>query len=119
MVCFFLSTLIWVYWGKIRSATLWALIDALAALSVFVVFVYILQSSTNANPEYLRLILGVPAEIVHIIDMIWQCGESNNLVAFDHSIADGVVKLTVMLPACAHFAFFNAPIGDKAIAHGI
>jgi hypothetical protein len=80
--------------------------------------VYILQSSTNANPEYLRLILGVPAQIVHVIDMIWRCGESNNVVAYDHSIADGVVKLTVTLPACAHFAFFNAPIGDKALAHG-
>jgi hypothetical protein len=80
--------------------------------------VYILQSYTNANPEYLRLILGVPAEIVNIINMYWNCGESNNLVAFDHSIADGVVKLTVTLPACAYFTFFNAPIGDKALAHG-
>jgi hypothetical protein len=81
--------------------------------------VYILQSSTDSNPEYLRLILGVSAEIVHIIDMNWRfCGESNDLLAFDHSIADGVVKLAVTLPACAYFVFFNAPIGDKAVAHG-
>jgi hypothetical protein len=38
-------------------------------------------------------------------------------VTFDHSIADGVVKLTVTLPACANF-HFNAPIGDKALANG-
>src|SRR5262249_16458577 len=81
--------------------------------------VYILNDSTNPNPEYSRLILGVPAEIVHIIDLDWwDCRESNNLVAFDHSIADGVMKLTVGLPACANFYFF-APIGDKAsLANG-
>ena len=73
--------------------------------------------SAVANPEYVRLILGVPAEIVRIIDIDWNCGESNNLVAFDHSIADGVVKLTVTLPACANFVFY-APIGDKALANG-
>jgi hypothetical protein len=55
------------------------------------------------NPEYMRLILGVPAEIVRIFAIRWNCDESNNLVAFDHSIADGVVKLTVTLPACANF----------------
>jgi hypothetical protein len=69
-----------------------------------------------ANPEYVRLILGVPAEIVRIIDIIWNCGESNNLVAFDHSIADGVVELTVTLPACAHFGFL-AHIGVKAFSN--
>src|SRR5215471_14233791 len=40
MSCFFLSALIWGYWEKIRSATF--LIDALAALSIFAVFAYIL-----------------------------------------------------------------------------
>ena len=69
------------------------------------------------NPEYMRLILGVPAEIVRIIDISWNCDESNNLVAFDHSIADGVVKLTVTLPACASFVFM-APVGNKAFANG-
>jgi hypothetical protein len=82
--------------------------------------VYILQASDdplpNANPEYARLILGVPAEIVRIIDIDWTCGESNNLVASDHSIADGVVKLTVTLPACANFVFYVS--GDKAFANG-
>src|SRR5262249_31326052 len=81
--------------------------------------VYFVNASyTHANPEYLRLILGVPAEIVRIIDIDWNCRESNNLVAFDHSIAaDGVVKLTVTLPACANF-YFDTPIGDKTLANG-
>jgi hypothetical protein len=80
--------------------------------------VYVLQSYVGANPEYLRIILSVPAEIVHIIDMSWSCTESDNLVAFDHSITDGVVKLTVSLPACAYFSFFNTHVGEKAFAHG-
>jgi hypothetical protein len=78
--------------------------------------VYVLDAS-NVNPEYLRLILGVPAEIVHIVDINWNCGESKNFVAFDHSIADGAVKLNVTLPACAFFAI-DAPIGDKELANG-
>jgi hypothetical protein len=69
-----------------------------------------------ANPEYVRLILGVPAEIVHIISLNWNCGETNNFVSFNHSMADGVVKLTVTPPACANFVFL--PIRDKAFANG-
>jgi hypothetical protein len=71
----------------------------------------------SANPEYVRLILGVAAEIVRIIDINWDCGGSNNLVAFDHSIAEGVVNLTVTLPACASYIFI-ARIGDEALANG-
>ena len=67
--------------------------------------VYILSADDDvlplAYPEYVRLILGVPAEIVRVIDIVWNCSKSNHLVAFDHSIADGVVKLTATLPACA------------------
>ncbi len=66
------------------------------------------------NPEYMRLILGLPAEIVRMFDISWNCGESNTLVAFDHGIADGVVKLTVTLPACANF---DVP-SIKAFANG-
>ena len=66
------------------------------------------------NPEYMRLILGLPAEIVRMFDISWNCGESNDLVAFDHSIADGVVKLTVTLPACANFVVPSI----KALANG-
>jgi hypothetical protein len=73
-----------------------------------------------ANPEYVRLILGVPAEIVRIIGVNWNCGESNNFVSFNHSMADGVVKLTVTLPACANFSFssFSSRIWEKAFANG-
>ena len=91
----------------------------MATRQVYIVHVsYTNPNPTHPNPEYSRLILGVPAEIVHIINLDWwNCRESNNLVTFDHSIADGVVRLTVTLPACANF-YFNAPIGDEAFANG-
>jgi hypothetical protein len=82
--------------------------------------VYILaavDAQPFANPEYMRRILGVPAEIVRIIDLNWNCGESNNSVLFNHSIANGVVTLTVALPACANFIFL-VPIRDEALANG-
>ena len=84
--------------------------------------VYVLPASYSfdnfpfVDPEYLRLILGVPAEIVRIMDFDWKCSDSNTPVAFDHSIADGVVNLTVTLPDCANFVFWP-PLGDK-VANG-
>jgi hypothetical protein len=80
--------------------------------------VYIVSDNTvppYANPEYVRLILGVPAEIVRIIDISWGCEESNNFASFDHGMVDGVVKLTATLPACAAFYFAK---WDKAFANG-
>jgi hypothetical protein len=62
----------------------------------------------DAKPEYVRLVLGVSAEIVHVVDINSSCGKSSDPVAFDHSIADGVVTMTVALPPCALFGFgFN------------
>jgi hypothetical protein len=77
--------------------------------------VYIVGVFLDANPEYVRLVLGVPAEIVNIIDVMDSC-ESNNFVSFNHSMADGVVKLTVTLPACA--SFVSAARNGKAFANG-
>ena len=81
--------------------------------------VYILADAdaVPSNPEHMRLILGVPAEIVRIIELQWNCGESNDFMGFDHSMADGVVNLTVTLPACANF-MFSARIPDTALANG-
>jgi hypothetical protein len=84
--------------------------------------VYIVNAGglQDANPEYVRVVLGVPAEIVRVIDIKWQCGaaaaelpqeyetkvpETRDGVAFDHSLADGVVAMTVTLPPCAVFVF--------------
>ena len=80
--------------------------------------VYVLADKLPlVNPEYMHLILGVPTEIVFIIGIHWNCDEPNNLVAFDPSIAAGVVNLTVTLPACAHFSFRQL-IKSKVSANG-
>src|SRR5262249_259795 len=55
------------------------------------------ESLQDGNPKYVRLILDISPEIVRIADIDWKC-ESSELVAFDHSIANGEVNLTVKLP---------------------
>jgi hypothetical protein len=72
--------------------------------------VYVLPTDGlhDANPEYVRLVLGVTAEIVLLADIDWRCGEAKGLVAFDHSTVDGFVNLTITLPACANFNFYMA-----------
>jgi hypothetical protein len=81
---------------------------------------YILNASglQDANPEYVRLILGVSAEIVNVIDINWQCGESSDRVTFDHSLVDGVVTMTVTLPPCALFGFHVGRLGATTLANG-
>jgi hypothetical protein len=58
-----------------------------------------------ANFKYMRLILGVSPEILRIADVHWNCSKSNDFVASNYIIADGIVNLTITLPACATFAF--------------
>ena len=60
-----------------------------------------------ANPEYVGPILGVSAEIVRIAEIVWKCSDASDLVAFDHSINDGVVSMAVTLPTCANFYFYT------------
>jgi hypothetical protein len=66
-------------------------------------------SNASANPEYVRLVLGVQAEIVRVIDIDWNCGESNDLVAFDHSIADGVREHDRHSACLCKLSFFLGP----------
>src|SRR5262249_33980350 len=49
--------------------------------------IYVLSAGglPYANPEYVRLALGVPAEIVRVIEIEWNCSEGSDLVTFDHS----------------------------------
>lgn len=80
--------------------------------------IYVLDAgSLGANSEYVRLALGVPAEIVRVIAVEWNCGEASESVAFDHSTADGVVSMTVTLPPCAKFQFYTDRF-DNSIANG-
>jgi hypothetical protein len=80
--------------------------------------IYVLSAEglPEANPKYVRLALGVSAEIVRLVEIDWNCREASDLVSFDHSAAEGVVSMTVALPTCANFYFhterFNNDIAD-------
>jgi hypothetical protein len=71
--------------------------------------IYILAAGSlqPANPEYVRLALGVPAEVVRVAEISWNCRDKGDLVRFDHTSADGIVSMTIALPACANFYFGN------------
>ena len=63
-----------------------------------------------ANFKYVGLVLGVPAEMVRVVDIRWNCGGSSDFVASNHSTTDGIVNLTVTLPACASFDFDDSSL---------
>jgi hypothetical protein len=69
------------------------------------------------NPEYVGAILGVSAEIVRIAEIGWKCSDTDDLVAFEHNITDGVVSMTVTLPTCANFYFYTDRF-NNALANG-
>jgi hypothetical protein len=69
------------------------------------------------NPEYVRLILGVSAEIVRVAEIDWKCRNPSDLVAFDHSSTGGVVSMTIILPTCAQF-YFSTSRFNNDIANG-
>jgi hypothetical protein len=81
--------------------------------------IYVLSAGSlqEANPEYVRVALGVSAEIVRIVEIVWNCGETSDLVTFDHSTANGDVSLSVTLPRCAYFRFYTDRFNDH-IANG-
>jgi hypothetical protein len=69
-----------------------------------------------ANPEDVRLILGVSAEIIRVVEIAWNCGDASDLITFDHTTANGVVSISVTLPSCANFYFetdrFNSELAS-------
>jgi hypothetical protein len=69
------------------------------------------------NPEYVRLILGVSAEIVRVAEIDWKCRNPSDLVAFDHSSTGGVLSMTIILPTCAQF-YFSTSRFNNDIANG-
>jgi hypothetical protein len=71
-----------------------------------------------ASPEYVRLVLGLPAEIVRVADIRWECRGSSDLVAFKHGIIDDVVNVTVTLPACAKLFFDGSSFNGTTVVNG-
>src|SRR5262249_3497265 len=82
--------------------------------------IYVLSAGglPHANPEYVRLILGVPAEIIRVAEIAeWGCHGANVLVAFDHSTRDGVVSMSLTLPSCGTFYFVRDRF-NNAVTNG-
>ena len=74
------------------------------------------RSLAPANPVYLRAFLGLSAQIVHLIDVDWNCEAEGKRVAFDYAVADAVVTLSATLPDCANFEFDYASVGRAALS---
>src|SRR5262249_39120384 len=56
--------------------------------------IYVLPAAgvLDLNLKYVRLVLGVSGEILRVVDIRWDCGASNDFVAFHHSTTDGIVN---------------------------
>jgi len=82
--------------------------------------IYVLSATglQAASPEYVRLVLGVPAEIVRVAEIGWGCRKSSDLVAFDYKIVDGVVSVTVTLPDCAALYFDSNGFDGASVVNG-
>ena len=82
--------------------------------------VYVLSAGSlaTATPDYLRVFLGVHAEIVRLVDIHWPCEGGEPFVAVDHDSVDGVVTLSAMLPDCASFFFNLAGPGSALLVDG-
>jgi hypothetical protein len=82
--------------------------------------IYVLAGGSlpYANPEYVRLILGVPAEIIRIAEIDeWECHGENVLVGFNRRTTNGVVSMTLTLPSCANF-YFGTDRFNNGITNG-
>src|SRR5262249_40334674 len=64
------------------------------------VYVVPAGSLQGDNPEYMRLVLGLPTTIVRLADIEWNCSDPSDLITFDHDLSDGVVNMSVTLPPC-------------------
>lgn len=86
--------------------------------SVEEVYVVTAGGLVEAAPEYLRALLGLRASIVRVIDVYSSCPQDERVVSFDHSTADGVVTLKIVVPECGFLFFFQAESGSAAIVDG-
>jgi len=71
-----------------------------------------------ANPEYIRALLGMRAEIVRVVDIAWACDRSTDHVVVSHESADGVVTVVLSVPDCASFYFIAPPVDIEAGVSG-
>jgi hypothetical protein len=82
--------------------------------------VYVLTSGSLGwdNPEYVRAFLKLPAEIIRVAEIQWDCEDLNAVASIDHESNDGFVTLTATLPKCAHFFLSLSGIDASALVDG-
>ncbi|HKX07778.1 MAG TPA: hypothetical protein VJN67_06265 [Stellaceae bacterium] len=74
------------------------------------------RSVAPANPAYLQAFLGLSAQIIHLIDVDWNCDAEGDHVTFDYALANSAVTLSASLPECASFEFGYAEVGENALS---
>jgi hypothetical protein len=84
---------------------------------VYVLFAY---GMDIVDPAYLRALLGIRPELIHVADTSWSstCQGKQEAIRFAHESAGGVVTIRALLPDCAGLLFWNAGIDDSMIVHG-
>lgn len=73
---------------------------------------------SDVRPDYLQAFLGVPVEIVRVIDVDWDCKGADDRIVFGQSARDGVVSLSAVLPDCAQFLFEAAILDSHLLVDG-
>ena len=84
---------------------------------VYVLFAY---GMDIVDPAYLRALLGIKAELIHVADTSWSstCQGREEAIALNHETIEGVVTIRAVLPDCAALLFWNAGIDGRMIAQG-
>jgi hypothetical protein len=72
-------------------------------------------SLATATPEYLSVFLGIPAEIIRVVDIHSECDDGEPFGVFEHDVSDGQVTITATLPACSMLFFDMAGPGSTAL----
>ena len=84
---------------------------------VYVLFSY---GMDIVDPAYLRALLGLKAELIHVADTSWSstCQGKNETIALVHENLSGEVTIRAVLPDCAALLFWNAGIDSGMIVRG-
>jgi hypothetical protein len=70
------------------------------------------------NPEYLRALLGVRAQIIRVAEMEWDCDDRTGFVSLDHETTAGTITLSATVPDCARFFLSVSGIDSDALVDG-
>ena len=82
------------------------------------IYVFFVAGLVTANPDYLRALLGIRAEIVRVVDTTSFCGKDEEPPVFSHDFVGSEVTIRAKLPDCARFEFLSAHVDPSALTDG-